>query len=243
MIKLSASSIGTYEKCPKKYHYQYIEKPKVDRPEWIHLEFGSCAHRALELFHLDLLKNVREPSEYSAVMRESFKKALSEFNVELLRPELPYLREIIQDYLDLIKKEGLPPAISAEMGFEFLIEGFKVRGYIDRVDKLGPEEYEVVDYKTTKSPRYLTDFQLRLYALAVRERYPDAKLIHGSYVLLKHKSKSKRWTFSEQDLLDTFNHVVRVGTDIDVEETWEKKPTMLCNWCDFKSICQDSWIS
>lgn len=243
MIKLSASSIGTFEKCPKKYYYQYIEKPDVQRPEWIHLEFGSCAHRALELFHLDLLNNVREPSEYSKVMRRAFKTALSEFNVELLRPELPYLREIIQDYLDSIRENGLPPAVDVEMGFEFSIESFKVRGYIDRLDKLGPGEYEVVDYKTTKSPKYLTDFQLRLYALAVKEHYPDAEVIHGSYVLLKHKSTAKRWTFSDKDLQDTVDKVIRAGTDIDTEETWEKRPSMLCNWCDFKSICQDSWAS
>ena len=25
------------------------------------------------------------------------------------------------------------------------------------------------------------------------------------------------------------------------ETKWIKNPTMLCNWCDYRQICQDSW--
>ena len=54
-------------------------------------------------FSIDLCNNIRSPDEYPVIMRESFKKALSEFNLRLLTPELPFLREILQDYLDKIK--------------------------------------------------------------------------------------------------------------------------------------------
>jgi len=242
MLKLSASSMGTYEKCPKNYHYRYIEKPEIEKKEWPHLEFGSCAHRVLELFHMDLCANVRKPEEYPTIMRECFKKSLKEFNVALLKPDLPFLREILQDYLDLIKREGLPEVVATELPFNFMIGDYKVRGIIDRIDKVGPGEYHVVDYKTSKSSKYLTDFQLILYALAIQEIYPDARLISGSYCMLKHKSVLKGWTFSEDDYVRVQERILHVGTSITLDEEWKKKPTFLCDWCDYKSICQDAWV-
>lgn len=241
MIKLSASSIGTYEKCPKQYHYRYIEKPDIPPKDWSFLEFGKCAHRVLELFHEDLMSNFREPDEYRLVMRKSFKQALKEFDFNILKDELPELQEVIQDYLNVIKEHGLPPVISNEMSFNFKIGEYTVRGFIDRIDKLGPGEYHVVDYKTNKNPKYLTNFQLILYALAIKEKFPDAKLIHGSYVLLKHKSRTKDWTFTEEDYQKAVDKIIKTGHSIDTNDFWEKKPGILCNWCDYKSICQDNW--
>jgi ATP-dependent exoDNAse (exonuclease V) beta subunit len=241
IIKLSASSIGTFDKCPKKYHYRYIEKPDVPETDWSFLEFGKCAHAALEYFHQHLMDNVEKPEDYGQIMRESFMKALKEYNLEILRDELPYLKEILQDYLDVILKDGLPHVISAELSFNFKIGEYVVRGFIDRIDKIGPGEYHVVDYKTNKNPKYLTNFQLLLYALAIKEQFPDAKIIHGSYVLLKHKSKLKSWSFTEKDYQDTIDKVMATGQSIDTNTFWEKRPSVLCNWCDYKSICQDAW--
>ena len=58
MLKLSASSIGCYTKCPKQYHYRYIEKPDVEAKDWSFLEFGKCAHETLEIFHKVLMNNI-----------------------------------------------------------------------------------------------------------------------------------------------------------------------------------------
>jgi putative RecB family exonuclease len=241
MIKLSASSIGTFEKCPKKYHYRYIEKPDIPPTDWSFLEFGKCAHRILELFHIDLLENVRTPDEYPIIMRDSFKAGLKEYDLDILLDELPFLKSVIQSYLDKILKEGIPNVVSVEMDFNFKINGYLVRGFIDRIDKVGPGEYRVVDYKTNKNPKYLTNFQLLLYALAIKERFPDAETIHGSYVLLKHNCKTMDWTFTEKDYQNTIDKISGVGKSIDTREEWEKKPSILCNWCDYKSICQDNW--
>jgi len=241
MLKLSASSMDTFQKCPKKYHFRYIEKPDIEIKEWAHLEFGSCAHRALELFHDDLSKNIRKPGEYPVVMRDALKRALSEFNLKLLQPDLPLLREILQDYLDFIKDKGLPQVIATELPFNFMIGPYTIRGFIDRIDRIGPGEYHVVDYKTSKSEKYLTGFQLVLYALAIQEIYPEARIIHGSYCMLKQHCSLKSWTFSEDDYANAREKVLKLGTSISTAEEWPKKPTFLCDWCDYKTICQDSW--
>lgn len=245
MIKLSASSMGTYEKCPRKYYYQYIDKPDIDIPEWPHLEFGTTAHRVLELFHEYLIKNVLPPDDWPRLMRSSFKKAIAESEergkFDLIKDELPYLRKIIQDYLDTIKRDGLPPVIHNELEFNFKINDYTVRGFMDRIDNPKPGVYKVIDYKTNKNPDYLDEFQLALYALALYEIYDDIKEISGAYILLKHESKTKEFDLSPKVLERTRERVIQIGTDINTETLWKKKPTFLCNWCDFKALCQDSW--
>lgn len=245
MKKLSASSMGTYEKCPKKYYYQYIEKPNISIPEWPHLEFGTVAHRVLELFHEHLIKNVVTPADWPQIMRDSAKEAVLESKkrgkFSLIKDQMNELKDIIQKYLDSLKELGLPNVLHNELDFNFTIDKFTVRGFIDRIDKLDDGVYHVVDYKTSKSPDYLTDFQLALYGLAIQEVFKDVKEIVGSYVLLKNNSKLKTWCFDEKDFERTREKVIQLGTDINTETMWEKRPTMLCNWCDFKSICQENW--
>lgn len=221
MLKLSASSIGTFEKCPKQYQYRYIIKPDVPEKDWSFLEFGKCAHRTLELFHEHLLYNIEPPDRWSQIMKESFQKAIREFDPGILKPEFPELKGVIQDYLDLMRENGLPPVVHNELNFNFKIENYVVRGFIDRIDKISDGEYHVVDYKTNKNPKYLKEFQLLLYALAVKEKYPDAELIHGSYVLLKHKSRTKDWTFTEEDYQRTIDKVIQVGRDITLGRSWD----------------------
>lgn len=241
MIKLSASSMGTFDKCPKQYHYRYIEKPNIPKKDWSFLEFGKCAHLVLEYFHEDLITNVREVSEYPSVMRDSFRSALKEFDMNILRDELPLLKRILQSYLDKMKKEGLPNVLYNELQFDMMIGDYKLRGFIDRVDRVGPGEYEIVDYKTNKNPKYLTKFQLLLYALVIKAKFPDAKKISGSYVLLKHDCKSMRWEFTDKEIEGVRNKVLSVGNSIETRDVWDKKPTVLCNWCDYQNLCEDSW--
>ena len=245
MLKLSASSIGTYQKCPKQYHYRYIEKPDVIKKKWVFSEFGSCAHKALELFHLDLMSNVRSPDIFGDIMTECFIAALQEYDQKLLEPEMNSLYEVIQNYLFKIKKEGITQVIAVEKEFSLTINGHIVRGYIDRIDKVNDNTYHVVDYKTSKSPSYLTNFQLLVYALAVKELYPDAENISGSYCLLKHKSDMMSWDFSDDDLKETVEKIKSIERDIELEIKWVKKPSKLCDFCDYKDICQgssDSWV-
>lgn len=243
MIKLSASSMGTFEKCPKKYHYHYIEKPDVPKQDWSHLEFGKCAHRVLELFHGFLIENIREPHEYAGIMRESFIKGLSEFDKELLKDDLPELKITLQSYLNNVLKTGLPQVLYNEKNFDFKVGDYQVRGFIDRIDKISDFEYKVVDYKTNKNPKYLNNFQLLLYALAIKDMWPEVQKITGSYVLLKHQCKTLDYEFSEQDYEKTIERVRKIGHTIDTSITWEKKPSVLCNWCEYQAICQGDWIS
>lgn len=239
--KLSVSSIKTFQDCPKKYWYGYIEKPPIEKKAWVHLELGSCLHLALEKFHEFLKDQPLPQTEYAGLMKKCMESAVKDFNTSILAPEFSNMKAIIQSYLNSIKEEGLPNVLWVEKPFEITIGNYFLKGFIDRVDLVAPGAYRVVDYKTTKNPAYLDKFQLLVYAMILREELPDLESISGSYLLLKHDCKTKDWSFSKKDLDDCKEQIVKYGDLIFNEKEWEKKPSKLCDFCDYKDLCLSSW--
>lgn len=240
-IKLSVSAIGTYEKCPKKYWYNYIEKPPIKKQEWSHLEFGSCLHLALEKFHEFLITHQLKQSEYSSLMKKCLESAIKDFNQDLLENDFGLMKSIMQCYLNQIKSDGLPNVLWVERPFEVTIGNYYMKGFMDRVDKIGPGAYRVIDYKTSKNPAYLDKFQLQVYAMVLRDQLPDMETICGSYLLLKHECKTKDWDFTNKDLDDCRSAIISWGDSILNDSTWCKKPSKLCDFCDYKEICLGNW--
>ena len=77
----------------------------------------------------------------------------------------------------------------------------------------------------------------------LHKRLKDNNSFKYSVIKNQNDFKTVDWDFSEDDLNRTREKIARVGGYIDSEEKWVKKPSTLCNWCDYKSICQpDSWI-
>ena len=54
MTTYSYSRLNTFDSCPRKYHYQYVAKIKLEeRPEGIEAFLGSRVHDALEKLYRD----------------------------------------------------------------------------------------------------------------------------------------------------------------------------------------------
>jgi len=252
LTKLSVSSIDTYLKCPKKYFYRYIEKPDVTVEKHSFTELGSCAHRVLELFHERLNEKMIPKKDFPILMKECFKDAVKEFDINLLQQEtwmpngqmsgMHAMRVMIQDYLDLVRGDELPSVIGVEVPYNFALnEKTIIRGYIDRLDFVEDGVYRVVDYKTSKDPKYLKEFQLLVYAEAIRRKYKNVKKVYGSYMMLKHGCSTKDYSFNESDMDRCKALLDERSLSISLEKKWTKKPSILCRWCDYRSICQDAW--
>lgn len=252
-IKLSVSSIDTFKTCAKKYYYRYIERLKVDSKKWNFTEFGSCAHLMLEYFH-QRVDHSTPKEDYAKIMKGCYVDAIKsgEFDYDILCEEvwspkgdikgLDYLKIIMQQYLDKMKNEPLPNVIATELDYSLqLTDNALIRGYIDRIDKLEDGVYKVIDYKTSKSPKYLKPFQLLVYANAIREVYPDVQKVVGSFMLLKHDLKEVEYNFTDFDLDQCMDEVMKNLDSICVEKNWNKNPTRLCSFCDYKDICFNGW--
>lgn len=241
IIKLSASAVKTYEQCPRKYFYNYIER--APRKQWDHFDLGNLCHKTLELFHLDYIKNKKKKQALGKIMSKSFKEARKDFpkmSVKLIEEA----KDLIQDYLNKMKQDGMPNVKGVETYFNIsLADDVLVRGYLDRLDMTPDGRYDIIDYKTTKNTKYLDEFQLLVYGLWLKEQYPDVEAFRGSYVLLRHGAKLKSYDFNMEDVDSIRKKLLGYAKSLKEENTWSPVPTALCNWCDFKNLCptQQSW--
>lgn len=239
LIKLSASSTKTFESCPKKYYFTYIEK--LPKKHWPHLILGTFCHAVLEQYHKNWMadKNV----EVVELMGECFTNARQQKEFTSMTGEqLEDAKNMLQDYLFAIEKNGMPNTLAVEMPFTINIDRFLLRGFIDRVDIDKDGIFHIVDYKTTKNEKYLDDFQLLVYGVALKNKYPDIEKFRGSYSLLKKSSKLMTNEYSVSDIYKCEKKILDFGNRIEQEQKWEKRPSQLCNWCDFYDTCQGSWI-
>jgi len=241
LIKLSASSVKTYDQCPKKYFFNYIERaPKKD---WVHFDLGNLCHKALEIFHQVNMKKPVPKKEWNKLMGKCFGKARKKYprlNDDLLKEA----KDLLKDYLTALKKSGMPNVQGVETDFSFNItDDVLIRGFLDRYDVMKDGRFHIIDYKTTKSVQYLDEEQLLIYGLWLRKQHPDIESFRGSYLLLRHDSNLKSYDFTIEDVDKIEKKLINYASKIRDDDVWVPVPTRLCNWCDFKDICpaQKAW--
>lgn len=239
VLKLSASSMKTYDQCPKKYYYNYITREK--RLEWDHFSLGNLCHKALEIFHEIYMKDGAKKQSLSKLMSHSFKEARKDFedvNLNIIAEA----KDLVQKYLKVISASEMPLVKGVESSFNFhLSDDVLIRGFLDRIDIMKNGDFHILDYKTTKNTKYLDPFQLLIYSLWLKREYPHVKQLKASYVLLRHNSKLKSYDFNLEDIDKCKKKILDYGVKINAskkEDVWKMIPGPLCNWCDFKKICE-----
>jgi len=135
-----------------------------------------------------------------------------------------------------------------EMHVEAEIGGYKVQGYIDRLDaflKFDSKEYFISDYKTGSVPseKYLDDafFAMKIYALLLRKsRGIQAKALRLIYVKQGDLSGVKKLDLNDKVILETEKKVKSVIRNIKNDfrnDKWSTRKGPLCGWCNFQDIC------
>ncbi|MFC1849069.1 RecQ family ATP-dependent DNA helicase [candidate division CSSED10-310 bacterium] len=235
----SYSKISVYLECPKRYHYQYIEKiPTAPKP---YFSFGTSLHNTLHEFHLaDYCRSFEEVQE---LYRQQW---IKDIGYTSPREEQEYFElglQILQDYLQIQKKKYDRP-LYLEQRFKLEFENFSLTGAIDRIDQRDNDVIEIIDYKTSKrmSTRdYIKkDLQLAIYGLAadtIIGKYPDIL----SFYFLRFNKKSSLQTdapFYErtrQRLVETIDKILQAHE----LSSFPARPNNLCPYCDYYSQCSE----
>ncbi len=245
----SHSKISTFEQCPQKFKFRYIDKikPKVEKSIEAHL--GSCVHEALEWIYRSVKEN-KVPTLDEVVIFYSEKwKALFKPDFLIVKKEFSaqdYFNKGIE-FLINYYVEHQPfddNTIEVEKKIEIFLgenDEYIVRGFIDRlVYNLETGEYEIHDYKTANFlPTRETmekDKQLALYSIAVKEIYGEDKDVKLVWHYLAHNKKIKIKKTSEQLEMLKKETLERIKF-IEIAEDFPFKKSQLCHWCEFKDIC------
>jgi len=151
---------------------------------------------------------------------------------------------ILQDLFEFPSHERTPDeATHREMHLENDFDtNVYLHGYVDRLDIAPTGEVRIVDYKTGKSPKPGWEekalFQLRVYALLYwKNTGVLPRLLQLIYLGDGRVVKSSP-TQADVEAVEKVLHRVAKDIFISVEkEYWPPKPSRLCDWCYFKSIC------
>jgi putative RecB family exonuclease len=233
-MRLSYSSINTYETCPAKYRFQYEDRvPSRTSPA---LAFGDSLHQALHRFHDRPVPVAPSLGELWAWLDDVWvSDGFGDQAEERLYRD--HGREVLARYhRDNADDYRIPAAL--EFRFQIEVEGVTLSGVIDRMDRLPGGGYEIVDYKTNRRlpprARIDRDLQLSLYHLAAREVWGIEPERLTLYFLLPGQRMTT--TRSPDDIDDLRRRVATVAERIESGK-FEARENPLCGWCDYQHLC------
>jgi len=234
MRPLSYTQISLYQSCPLCYKLQYIDglKPK---DKW-YFSFGSTLHLCAQyLFKV----KVPPPPSLEELLQFYEENWISQ-GYDSAEEEVKYKtygREIMSKFREIHSADFRMP-VAVERLFYIDIEGIKLRGFMDRVDKLDSGGLSIVDYKTNQALFTRDDLeknlQLTLYQLAAEQTWhlPVERLI------LYHLRSNTPCSCAPRDeaRLEEARHLVlRVAEDI-TEGRFPATENQYCP-CDFAEHC------
>jgi putative RecB family exonuclease len=233
-MRLSYSSISTYETCPAKYRFQYETRlPTSSSPA---LAFGETLHRTLYRFHdrpVPVAPSL--PELHEMLEGEWVSDGYRDESEERLYRE--HARQVVTEYHRRNADSFRIPA-ALEFRFTVEVEGVELSGMIDRMDRLPGGGYEIIDYKTNRRlPPKATvdrDLQLSLYSLAAKEIWGIEPERLTLYFLLPGERMSTSRTAADASELRR-----RIGTVAERISAgmFEPRQNPLCDWCDFQRVC------
>ena len=233
-IRLSYSSISTYELCPLQYKLRYLEgKPGRRTPA---LAFGESLHEALRRFHARPVPVAPTVAQLVGFLDDAWERGAYR-SAEEERQYRDHAKEVLIAY-HRDNAEAFRVPVALEQRFQIDVDGVTVSGIIDRMDRHPDGSYEIVDYKTNRRlpPRKYVehDLQLSIYYLAAWEVWgilPDRLTL---YFLLPGQPMTV--TRTPEDLDTTRSRIAEVAAGIR-SGAFAPRENRLCDWCDYQASC------
>lgn len=238
-MKVSYSRVSTFNQCPYKYKLRYVEKIKTVKSQDANnaLYMGTALHEGLEN---DLKACIKSYVSNYYILNDKNVDEIEKF--KYLIPKI---------------KPLLPHGIN-----EIEIVDNDFTGFIDLLvptDKKGV--YDMYDFKySNNKANYQLSPQLHLYKYFYEKQ--SGNKIRNMYFLfvpkvqIRQKKTEDLYQFRkriDEELENTFENLefMKIKYDskkvieflLDVKklydcEDFEKKPSYLCNWCEYKDYCE-----
>jgi putative RecB family exonuclease len=246
---LSPSRAADFKNCPLLYRFRCVDR--LPQSPSRAATRGTMVHAVLEaLFDLPApgrtLDAAREllPAAWQRVRTEE--PAVDElFTDDADGTEfaewMASATSLIGNYFDLEDPSRLEPASREEL-IEVVVDGLRLRGYVDRLDVTPTGDIRVVDYKTGATPREAFEakalFQMKFYALVLwRTRGVVPRQLRLMYLAdtdtLSYAPDADELLRFERTVMAIWAAIQRAMQTGD----FRPSPSRLCDWCDHKALC------
>jgi len=232
---LSATLIESYETCPLQFKIGRC----WDVPGEVaaQMQYGNVIHTLLRDYYESLRAGrPKSADEMVRLLRDSLASSGMVDPVQRVLYEKEgtvHLREFVR----LQQERPQTEVIGTERGFEITLGGVRVKGRLDRIDRIAGNRIAIIDYKTGK-PR--TDdharksLQLSIYAMAAREKWGfEAERLAFYNVADNSEVSCKR---DQRQLEDACERVAKVAAEIKAGN-FDPTPGFHCNWCAYRNLC------
>lgn len=241
----SVTDIDNYRKCPFRFYIERVLGFEIAEPPKFEVEamlWGSLAHKTMEhLFKggdFDLEEMGKRLFQCLAMSLKQF--PISEFWVKVAKEIFYDLMPKLKEQEKGMRLEGFKPfrveeKISAE------IDGMKLRGKIDRVDRregVEPASVILLDYKTGSVDD--KSLQMPLYAAMWQSKFPEAVEKTGYYSL---KEGDVNWYPKKMTMDEFTGNALQQAADIVKEMKKglfppEPSRTTECRHCYHSALCE-----
>ena len=234
-LKLSASAVDSYRKCPQLFSFSRLWSLKEGPAAT--LSFGSVMHTTVRRFIEQYRKGVKLPFEEVARV---FETEWTSAGYEDEYQESEYKKDGIEQ-LRVFHAEFLanpPEVLEQEKSFELPLENnVIINGRIDQINSLGKKDVEIIDYKTGKSRKEADarrDLQLSIYAIAAKEILELNPVRLAFHYLQNNQVQST--TRNDKQLDEAQKVVQEAAADIRAGQ-FDPKRGFACRGCAYKPIC------
>ena len=224
--------------CPLKYKFARVFA--IPQEPTINQRFGILVHQVLERFHAEKLRD--EGGGLDRLL-SLFEAGWRRTGFGSSDDELQYRDRAVAALARYEERDASADAqpVWLERQFNFEIGDHKLRGRVDRIDRLPGGAYELIDYKTGElktEADHTDDLQLALYRLGARIAW-DLEVEAGTYWYVLDDSRVEL-PAAPDDRERVERTVLEVGEGIRAQDFEPRPDYAICSWCDYRLICPAS---
>jgi putative RecB family exonuclease len=243
---LSPSRAADFKACPLLYRFRAIDR--IPEPPSRVAVRGTLVHKVLEaLFALPAADRVVAAAHqlvdtvWSQLQAAEPDLAALFADSADLGQWLQSARDLLDSYFALEDPSRLG-SVEREQLVEVVVDGLRLRGYVDRIDSSRSGDIRIIDYKTGTTPRQPFEakalFQMKFYALVIwRTRGIVPRQLRLIYLAdqdtLTYRPDEAELVAFERTLKAIWAAIARASE----RREFRPSPSRMCEWCDHKSRC------
>ena len=244
----SHSRLESFENCPLKYKFRYIDGIKKAE-QGVEAFVGGLVHEVLRKLYDDLqLEKLCTLDELLDFFTASWKKAWGP-HVRIVRTGtneqnyFEYGRKCIRNFYEQYKPFRQSQTMGTEVHLTFPLdeEGkYQLQGYVDRIARRADGIIEIHDYKTSRNlpgqQKADADRQLALYQIGIERQWPETRGVElvWHYVALRETLRSRR---TAKQLVQLRQQTIGLINRIEGTRQFDGRRSALCDWCEYKPEC------